>query len=281
MKAIKILLILTGLAILFLAPGRAGADYTDTIMNNTYLQAWQGNVVNTGWSSSGLPNGWRYPNEPIGSTPSAWYIQKVSVTWTPTGNMEMKIYTNYPPGSGLESAGQGDIALDPTRSGNFSYGVDLNSLTPSLNVEYLANIYYKTTWQDSETFWGNGSWIYTGGYHVGPVSVSTIPLTPYTVIASGTYYGQATVEWLSGSGTGSNYVVDVMFPTGFNSSNYWNNFNFTVSSGSCANEIMAGNAAVPVPPSFLLLGSGLLGLGLLRYGKKGALSQEKISAGDR
>jgi hypothetical protein len=60
-------------------------------------------------------------------------------------------------------------------------------------------------------------------------------------------------------------VVDVMFPTGFSLSN----FDFTVSSGSCANDIMAGDA-VPVPAPLLLLGSGLLGLGLMRYRKKAA-----------
>lgn len=266
LKNIKIMIILSGLAILLLAPGGAAADYTTSIMDNTWMQPRQYGAVSTysGWSN------WR--SSPIASDPTAWEVSRVDVTWSGS-NLEMKIFTNYPQ-AGLECAGLTDISLSPGASGNgsFSYGIDMRNWD---SEHHLANIYSGVSWNNPNTYWASTGYIYTGGYN--PKSIMDNPQVPNTVINSHSgEMGQAKVTFSNApAGSGSTYMWEILFPTNFNADGSWDSFDFTLGSGSCANDFFAGTATsgnpAPIPASFLLLATGLMAMGLLRYRKKAVL----------
>lgn len=267
LKIVKMMIVLSGLAVLLLAPGIVAADSTMTITDNTWMQPWQSGAVSTyaGW------NNWTV--SPIGQDPTAWEVSKVTINWT-GANLEMQIFTNYPQ-AGLEGAGQTDIALSPGSGGSFSYGIDLRNWDAQ---QHRANIYSGVSWNNPNAYWAGTGDIYTGAYN--PTGVTADPKVPNTVIAgySGNL-GQTTVTFGNApAGSGSTYLWDILFPDGFNADGNWNQFDFTLGSGSCANDFFAGTAsdppsgdAVPIPPSFLLLGSGLLALALPGHGKKAGL----------
>ncbi|MFI5354648.1 MAG: hypothetical protein ACHQX0_03470 [Desulfobaccales bacterium] len=238
-----------------------------TLTDNTWMQPWQSGAVSTypGW------NNWTV--SPIANDPTAWEVSRVAITWS-GANLEMQIFTNYPL-AGLEGAGLADIALSPgSGHGSFNYGIDLRNWN---SQQHLANIYSGVTWNHPNAYWAGTGDIYTGAYN--PTGVTANPQVPDTVIAnhSGSL-GQAAVTFSNApAGSGSVYMWDILFPAGFNADGSWNQFDFTLGSGSCANDFFAGTAtdpsgnAAPIPPGFLLLATGLLALALLSYGKKAAL----------
>ena len=245
LKIIKTMIILSGLALLLLAPGGAAADSTMTIMDNTWMQPWQYGAVSTypGW------NNWTA--SPIGSDPMRGKSVKWPSTWS-GANLEMQIFTNYPQ-AGLEGAGRTDIALSPgSGNGSFSYGIDLRNWDAQ---QHLANLYSGVSWNHPNAYWAATGDIYTGAYN--PTGVTADPKVPNTVIKSYSgIMGQATVTFSNApAGSGSAYMWDILFPAGFNADGSWNQFDFTLGSGSCANDFFAGAASeillirCPFPPA--------------------------------
>ncbi len=231
------------MGLVLLAPAGAFA-YTETIADTTLVLPYQGSHAN------GDP--W---TDIIAEHPTAWDITKTAITWTGT-NLEMQIYTNYPQ-AGIstdgQNAGQADIALGT--NGTYTVGI-------AMSGPNLGKIYTVSSWtHPGDLQWGSGSWVYGGKYD------EANPKTPDVLIGSGiNNLGTATVSWNTApAGSGVNYVIDVIFPDGFNASGDWNTFNFELGSGTCANEVMSGTASnVPIPASAMLLGTGLLGMMLLR-----------------
>jgi hypothetical protein len=253
-KTKLVALLIFVLSVLFWAPGGAAA-YTETLTDTTLVFPYFKNGASPGY-------GYTTWTDIIGdetvSTGSEWDIKRMAVTWS-GANLEMQIYTNYPQ-AGLDGSGQADIALG--HNGVFDIGIKMSGVD-------LGKVYTVTSWYDPGSnppfSWNNGSWIYGGLYD------QASPKIPDVQIASGiNNLGTATVNWvLLPTGSDTTYMLDIIFPTGFNASGDWNSFDFEVGSGTCGNEVMAGTAShTPVPASVLLLGTGLVGLVCLRWRRK-------------
>ncbi len=241
----KILLVLA-LGISLLIPGLASA-YTVSLEDTTKVQAYRWTSAYGGWDD-------------IIASPAerdSWDLKKVDVTWTLT-KVRMEIYTNYPGGSGLDNAMQADIGL--TRNLNatlFDYGINMDATRGN-----IGDIYKVAGWtRPQDLFWSNGGWIYGGAYDQSNAKDT------FTVIGGGQIIDTATVIRTSLGGP-SDYLITVEFPRNLDSGN-WNNFDFTVASGTCANDFQRGSvefqfgSPTPLPSTLLLLGGGLLALTLL------------------
>ena len=241
-KMAKLLAVIMGLALL--APGGAAAD-TQTITDTTLVLPYR-------WTSPSTYPGWTTWRDIIANNTVAWNIDRVAVNWTGS-NLTMQIFTNYPQG-GLDSAGNADIALDPSQNGSWNVGIKMSGAD-------LGKIYTVTSWTHPQdiSLWTGGNEIYGGLYD------QSAPKTPNVLIAAGTNnLGQAAVNWVPLINKDTAYRIDVVFPAGFNTGE-WNSFDFQVGTGTCANEMMAASASsVPVPASALLLGTGLMSLVMLR-----------------
>jgi hypothetical protein len=238
MKAVKVLLALSLVAVLSL-PGLALADgvfIPDTTLVDPYR-----------WNAESTYPGWTTWTDIIGTPTADWDLKGVNIAYT-ADKVQMTIYTNYAQ-AGIDGAGQADIALG--KNGNFNLGIKMSGTG-------LGDIYSVTSWtkpgDNPPLAWSDGNWIYSGKYDQGA------PKDPLVLIATtGALLGTANVSWGLGGDIATNAISVV-----FDRSLVGDYFEFQLGNGTCANDWMAGETgAVPIPPTVLLMGSGLLGLGLL------------------
>jgi len=251
MKLLKLSMFI--LALLWLFPGEAPAA-TVSILDTTLSQPWYHHAP-----ASQMPflssYGWR---DVVAANPSQWDIKKVDATWSLDGSVMLQIYTNYPQTqAGLAGAGQADIALDYNRDGIYETGIVMRGATAD-----IGKIYNVTSWKTSQDIWQGTPYLYAGRYAPqGDLSSSQAPITVINQVDGLLGTATVTVDTLA-PGSLTSYRVNVLLPAGFDANNQWDDFDFLVYSGSCGNETMAGTALnpspVPLPPTAVLLGSGLL-----------------------
>jgi hypothetical protein len=226
----KLILLLLAM-MLFLGLAVSGAmAFTYTILNNTDIQDSNGN-----W-------GWNGRTNPIQGGPPNDFFNTYGADWA--GGV-LTIYSRWSPIKNNVFAGivTADLIIDKNSDGiwDFSVGLDPgnNNATTRINNYYIGNDIFTTP---SGTYGVNVN-------QASPHRIVTAKPNQETQIF-------VPVVWAASTKDGTDMVSITL------GNLVGDQFTFMWASGTCGNGPIEGK--VPVPPSVLLLGSGLVGLCLLR-----------------
>jgi hypothetical protein len=170
----------------------------------------------------------------------------------------LTIYTNWGPARDGDGVITADLFIDKGCDGSFDYAVGLDQNVNTHGQDRAGNV-YNLTGDTSEfstsfdLFKTDGSVIYGGMYDKGDPKLVPVLAT------SDTPDSTLDVDWTHiGEGANPDYSVAI----DLSSLNLGSEWCFVWGTGTCANDTFTGT--VPLPPAVLLLGSGLLGMCLLR-----------------
>jgi len=179
-------------------------------------------------------------------------------------NIIITMYTNF---DGLytysgDNFYAADLGIDLDLNGTYEYGVVLTHGTGG-HQDYSAALYKDGTWKSSyDVLEGNTiNDLYYGEFYPEP----TNKREAWVKMEGGDYKGDVTINISSDSGLWKwTLTIDKNL---FDSGNLDNQMGIFWATGICANDVVEG-AVVPIPTTILLLGSGLLGFGLLGRRKR-------------
>ncbi|MDL1966306.1 MAG: PEP-CTERM sorting domain-containing protein, partial [Candidatus Desulfofervidus auxilii] len=156
-----------------------------------------------------------------------------------------------------------DLVLDLNLDGTYEYGVKLTHTGPN-DGDYSAALYKDGTWKSSyDVLEGNTiNNLYYGEFYPEPTSKREA----WVKMEGGTKKGDVTIN-ISSSPSGLWEWTLTIDKNLFESGDLDNQMGIFWATGTCANDVVQG-AVVPIPTTILLLGSGLLGFGLLSRRKK-------------
>ncbi len=158
----------------------------------------------------------------------------------------LDIFTSFPAATGDLGAVAADLTL---YSAGTTWAVRLSPIAPGGGGTTVGELFINPIYNTSVHYFSSTGDIYGGAHN--PANPTPIPVWA----TSGDQGTTVPVTWLTGE-----VEVDLAAIPGFN----LGDFSFLYASGTCANSILTGSDPVPLPPSVLLLGSGLVGLAFLR-----------------
>ena len=259
------------MALVLLAPGGAAA-YTVTIPDTTFVQPYIGTVPGSygNYNSSQLYDVIGVPGVP-GST-AGYDTYAVNVDWYNNNkSLSFTIYTNYPQGGGAAiESGDPTFAADLVlRDKNDNpYGVALTTHGSFTAGDLYQNAGFLNA--NAQSPLNGGGWVYGGAYSTdGILPAPGTNLTP-TLLNAGTLLANGSLSWVPNTDSGTTGTYKVVMDLGaVNGSGNFNQLSFFWGTGNCANDAISGTAHTPIPASVLLLGTGLMGMVLLRRTRRG------------
>ena len=155
-----------------------------------------------------------------------------------------------------------DLGLDLDLDGTYEYGVKLKYVGQG-DIYYSAELYKVKGWKSSYDVWENKAsfqWPY-GEFYPEPTSNHNA----WVKIEEGEPIGRVKIDITKPGGGLFAWTLEI--DKDLFGSDLGDKIGIFWATGTCANDVVEG-AVVPIPTTILLLGSGLLGFGLLSRRKK-------------